>query len=332
MAQWDELAQASAASPFVRPAWLEPWVDAFGGELALVLEHRGDELVGVLPLVRTRFGVASPTNYHTAEFGLVAKDGDAREALARRALAAHRAAVRVHYLPADGPDLPVLERVARDLRHLPLERSRRRSPVLEPSGTWAEYEAALSKNLRGDVRRRRRRLEEAGAVTVEVATEADPAVLDEGFAIEGSGWKDEEGTAIRSQPETLRFYTELARRAAAHGWLRLCTLRLDGKAVAFHYNLEADDVLYHLKGGFDVEYDRFSPGKLLHYALVERAWEIGLRRYDFLGGDEPYKLQFASGAREYVLWESYGPSVVGYAGHAVAARVRPLVKRLRRRG
>jgi CelD/BcsL family acetyltransferase involved in cellulose biosynthesis len=324
--EWDELARRTHASPFVRPEWVEPWLKWFGGALQPVEERRGSELAAFVPLVRRRLGLAAPTNYHTAELALLAADGEARAALVRRMFALRPAVLSLHYLDAGGDDLPALEAAAGAAGYRVVERSRRSSPTLTIDGTWADYESGLSKNLKSDVRRRRRRLEEEGAVALEITREADPDVLEEGFEIEGSGWKDAQGTAIRSRPETLGFYRELARRAADAGWLRLTTLRLDGRAIAFHFNLEADGVLYHLKGGFRTDCERFSPGKLLHFALVERAFEEGLVRYEFLGADESYKLQFANGSREFVLWEAFSSSPLGRAAWA-HARARRLAKR-----
>src|ERR1019366_9237904 len=59
----------------------------------------------------------------------------------------------------------------------------------------------------------RRRLEELGRVALDV--EHDIAHLDEALAVESLGWKRTAGTAILSAPQTARFYTEVARWAAA---------------------------------------------------------------------------------------------------------------------
>jgi CelD/BcsL family acetyltransferase involved in cellulose biosynthesis len=163
-----------------------------------------------------------------------------------------------------------------------------------------------------------------------VATGGDrlDTLLEEGYRLEGSGWKAREGTAIQSRPETRAFYGEVARWAAEQGSLRLSFLRLDGRAIAFHFNVEANDVQYHLKGGYDTDYERFSPGRLLHYLLLERCFDGGLRRYDFLGGEEPYKLQFATGTRVLARLQAFAPSAAGRLERAAHVYVRPLARRL----
>jgi hypothetical protein len=84
------------------------------------------------------------------------------------------------------------------------------------------------------------------------------ALLDEGFRVEGAGWKGQTGTVIIASSTTRRFYTQVARWAAERGWLRLCFLRLDGHPVAFDYNVHAGRVYYGLKGGYDEAFRRFA--------------------------------------------------------------------------
>jgi hypothetical protein len=63
------------------------------------------------------------------------------------------------------------------------------------------------------------------------------ACLEEGFALESSGWKGAEGSAIFCDDRLRSFYTELARTVPAHGYLALSFLRCGGRAVAFQMSL-----------------------------------------------------------------------------------------------
>ena len=56
---------------------------AFGrGRLELIEARRDGVLVGLVPMQRTRRELRSTTNYHTPSFGILAVDGDVRDALA----------------------------------------------------------------------------------------------------------------------------------------------------------------------------------------------------------------------------------------------------------
>src|SRR5205085_12112128 len=123
----------------------------------------------------------------------------------------------------------------------------------------------------------------------------------EGFRIEGSGWKSEQGTAILSRPETARFYEEIARWARERGWLRLGFLRVGGKAIAFQLVLDADGAFYYLKGGYDSEYAKAGPGQLITQRIVRLAFEQGRRSFEFLGSDESWKLDWTKTCRQRLL-------------------------------
>jgi CelD/BcsL family acetyltransferase involved in cellulose biosynthesis len=322
-AEWDALADAVGAPPFLRPGWFDAWWGAFGrGNVAALTARDGSGLRALLPVAKSHGALVSPTNDHSPAFGLLAAGDDAALALARALAGRPEESVRLTHL--DERSAGIVTRGAG--RRLVTSRGAIDSPSVDVVGTWEAYEAALSKNLRADLRRRRRRLDEAGTVTIDL--NASPDRLDEGLAVEGSGWKDAAGTAIRSRPETLAFYRALAAWAAARGTLRLCFLHLDGKPLAFHFDLADGGVVYHLKGGYDPEYERFSPGKLLHRAAVEDAWRRSCRRYEFLGAPDAYKLQFANASTRLVHLQLFRRTPVGAAGFAVVAWARPLAKRV----
>ena len=112
------------------------------------------------------------------------------------------------------------------------------SPYIVTEGSWDEFLSGHSR--RRQMRKAERRLGAKGAVLFEVVDSGprlEPA-LEEGLAVEDSGWKAEAGTAILSQPATAQFYRELADWAASRGELRLWFLRVDGRAIAFAYCLE----------------------------------------------------------------------------------------------
>jgi CelD/BcsL family acetyltransferase involved in cellulose biosynthesis len=330
-AEWEDLADRAGAPPWSRPDWFRAWWDAFGtGALEILALRRDGVLAGVVP-IGVRAGVrAAPSNWHTPEFAPLAQDDDARAELARALLSGRTRRVDLRFVPEDDPGLAACRAVAREAGWRTIERSLEQSPFLGLDGTWEEYLGGLRSSFRADLRRRRRRLGESGSVAVEVSDGAErlDALLDEGFAIEGSGWKAAQGTAIASHAETARFYRDVARWAARRGWLQLPFLRVDGRPVAFHFNVVQGGALYHLKGGYDPAYDRFSPGRLLHGEMIERSFAAGLRTYEFLGAVEPWKLEWTDTTRDRRAFQAFPPAVVGRIEQAAWAYARPLVLRV----
>jgi CelD/BcsL family acetyltransferase involved in cellulose biosynthesis len=317
-AEWDALADRAGAPPFARPGWFKAWWSAFGaGTPVVVTTGQRGRLRGVLVLRRGAGVLASPTNAHTPGFGVLAEDPVACVELASWLFAQRSRRVQLDYLDAADPGLPALYRGAAAAGHRMLRTVVQRSPyvVLAPG---EDVDRRLGAKGAGNLRRNRRRLEEAGRV--EVRVEAAPSRLDqlleEGFPVEASGWKADRGTAILSSPATRAFYTDVAHWAADAGLLRLGFLRLDGRAIAFAFGLEDRTAFYLLKGGYDPAYRRFAPAKLLFRSLMARAVASGVQRFELLGAAEPWKLAWTRQCHERIRLRSYAPTVLGVADHA----------------
>jgi CelD/BcsL family acetyltransferase involved in cellulose biosynthesis len=228
----------------------------------------------------------------------------------------------------DDPWLRVMRRVAVKRGYRLVERPAQRSPYIAINSEWSEFEKRLSGNLRQGMLRKRKRLEQEGEVAIEThtATTDLESLLIEGFEIESSEWKAVAGTAIGSDPRTRRFYSDVATWAAAKKWLRLVFLRVSGRPIAFRFDLESNGVLYHLKGGYDPEFSRFSPGNLLARESLQYAFSSALARYEFLGADQPHKLQWTNTCHDQVLFEAFAPSVGGGLDHAYETRAKPIAR------
>lgn len=329
-AEWDDLVDRAGASPFLRPGWISAWWRAFGdGDLEVVSLRRDDRLAAVVALGRRGRRFAAPTNWHTPEFAFVAEDADARGELARALFERRPRSFRIGFLNADEPDVADLRSVASAARYRVLVRTLERSPYVRIDGDWDAYEAAREKHRIAEVRRRRRRLAEQGEVSFAIETGSDrlDEHLEAGFRIEGSGWKTESGTAIVSRPETRAFYTDVARWAAERGSLGLAFLRVGERPVAFFFLVIENGVIYHLKGGYDASFSKLAPGMLITYELLRHAFAHGMRRYEFLGDVEPFKLEWTTEVRDRLLFQAFNPSLVGTAEWAAFAHGRPLVKR-----
>jgi CelD/BcsL family acetyltransferase involved in cellulose biosynthesis len=272
----------------------------------------------------------SPTNAHSPGFDLLALDAEALDVLSWALFQDRVRDLAAGPLDASGPALRALREAARARGYRTFERPASRAPYLRLAGDLRVHEGSLSRNLRHDVQRRLRRLCEAGVVSVQIedgSTGLDD-LLDEGFRVEALSWKGRRGTAIASGEKTTRFYAGLARWAASAGWLRLAFLRLDGRAIAFQLDLESRSRYYSLKIGYDPEFQRFSPGKLLAYTMVSRAVSSGLEVYELLGTDEPWKDRWTELAREQVAFRAFSPSPAGRLASSTFAYGRPLVRKI----
>jgi CelD/BcsL family acetyltransferase involved in cellulose biosynthesis len=316
--EWDALADRVAAPPFLRPGYVAIWRHAFAADRPapeVVAVRRDGELVAALPVMREGGRVVPPSNSETVVAGILATDDRARDAAAEALLGLDARLVSLDQIDVDGPTHAAVAATAARTGHRLIRRPTLRSPVVDTDGGWDAYWGSRSRNLRHNVRRCTRRLEERGELRVDVRRSVAPgelgALLAEGFAVEGSGWKTEQGTAILTSPVIRRYYTDLSEWAARHGWLRPSFLRLDGRAIAFCLGFETGGVFYALKLGYDDGLSRLSPGTVLLHGLIRHTFDEGLSRFDFAGRDEAYKLTWATGVEEQIRIDAFAPTPAG---------------------
>ena len=332
--EWGALADGLAAPPALYPGYVQAWAAAHAApeRLQAVTVWRGDRLAAVLPLVLDRSRQTTVAMRHTEEVGIVADGADAARAAAEGALAMGVSRLLMRPVPRGGLTHAAFAEACADGAGSLMERVVDEHPVIDITGDWESYWSTLSRNTRSDVRRRRRRLDELGSVEVEVLDGAEG--LEEALAlameIEASGWKGRAGTALAARPADERHHRLLAHWAARRGWLRLTFLRVDGRAIAFHFSLQAHGILYVLRIGFADDMAAHSPGKVLMACEIERAFAEGLDRFDFAGSSADYKTRWANGSRTLLELSAFPPTVRGRAARAAGVarlRLTPVAKR-----
>jgi CelD/BcsL family acetyltransferase involved in cellulose biosynthesis len=327
--EWEAVSARAGASPFLRPDWTRAWWRAFGrGSLEVFALRRDGRLVAFAPLYRLHGRLRSTTNAHTPEYGLVAEDDAAAGALADAVVSHAPRRLELAFLDAAQAG-GLWQTAAESAGYRTAARNVLRSPYLEIETDWGVYERSLPPAFRSEIRRRLRRLGEQGELRLEMEDGRGDLdrLLEEGFRLEGSGWKAKEGTAIESSPQTAGFYRELARSAATHGHLQLAFLRLDGRPLAFSFGLQDAGVYYTLKSGYDPTYRQLAPGIVLRYELLKHAFADRLERVEFLGADEPSKLIWTKTTRDRAILQAFRQSPLGLLEWAAAAHGRPLAKR-----
>ncbi len=335
--EWNALAAKGPTDlPMTRHEWIAAWLDAFAPRAApLVLVARGESgaPTGMAPfLVERRRGIVrllAPVNDHSCRFEWVLGPDASGAAGALWAHLRDRLPWDVLLLRdvrRDGPTSTLVEALARADGHLTGRWESMRSPYVLLGGEAAEER--VSAKFRSNLRRRARKLHEAGAVAVERADrpgDVDGA-LGEFLALEARGWKGAHGTAISLDRALVGFYARMARDAARRGALAVRVLRLDGRAVAVHLGLVHRGVYYLPKTAYDEALGHASPGQLLQREVLAECEASGLSGFDFLGPDMEWKRDWAPSHAPHDWLYVYRPSLPGSVMHSLRHRVRPVVK------
>jgi CelD/BcsL family acetyltransferase involved in cellulose biosynthesis len=166
--------------------------------------------------------------------------------------------------------------------------------TLPGGATLDDYFATLGKKERHEIRRKVRRAEAAGELLL--TDSSDPLADLEAFInLHQKRWgadglfPDTEGGA-----QSRTFFRRMFELFGADGPLRLAFLTVDGRRIAAGVSFETDEAVLYYNAGVDPEARELSPGVVMVERYVRRALEHGVRRLDFLRGNEPYKYEWGA--------------------------------------
>jgi CelD/BcsL family acetyltransferase involved in cellulose biosynthesis len=343
----DAVDRAGLTHPFLRHEWLRTWWDSFGDArtLNVLVVRAGQRILALAPLMletARMYGVTVRRiqflhNDHTPKADVIVTErADEAYSALWQTLVGSRSQWDVLQLSQLQGDSPTHEQISRRAASASFPTTLWQSdasPYLELSSDWNAYLQGRHAKLKQNLRNRLNRLSQLGEPALQVV--GDRAAIrnarDQALALEASGWKRQAGTAICSDPHVHRFYTLLADRAAASGWLRLLFLTVDGQRIAASYASRYQDRLSFFKTGYDPAFAKYAPFKLLTYFAIKDGFANGLREVDFLGDAEPWKLEWTGTTRPHDWLFVFGNTARARLAHTAKCRVVPTLKRWLRR-
>ncbi len=333
-AEWNSLLQRSATNTlFLTWEWQNAWWKTFGaGKTPLLMTFRdeNDALVGIAPLFHQECVVDPSVSLPaiSVERPVAVTGGESQEAVhliggtevsdyldiivpAERneeVCAALLDALETHFgeerslwhlldlrcLPSASPTIASVAELAR-ARGWQVQQAREDvCPVLQLPGTWDDYLAnSLNKKQRHELRRKMRRAEESARVEWSWVTADDfEAGLSTFVQLHKASHPDKDAFM---DEQMQGFFRAVARAALDQGWLRLGVLRFNGQPVASYlcFDYGGDRLVYN--SGFDLSaYADLGPGIVAVGHLIQDAIRQGIKRFDFLQGNERYKYEFGA--------------------------------------
>ena len=156
---------------------------------------------------------------------------------------------------------------------------------------WAK--ANLSKSFRKELRRKRRRLDEFGKVSFEIARD-DEAIQHTMTRLQAQR-KERFADDLFSQEPYFNFYCQVGKAGASSGVAQTSILWVDDAPAAVEFGIVHRRCYHFLLAGFDAEtFGKAAPGLIMIEEILKDRIDQGDRRADFTIGDEPYKLRFGA--------------------------------------
>ena len=135
----------------------------------------------------------------------------------------------------------------------------------------------ISAKKRKELRRQRRRLEDLGELTYSSARTPEDVrkAMEQFLALEASGWKGGQHSALLSDPSTATFVRSMSRFFAKQGVCRIDALELESNPIAMGIVLSANDTAFYWKTAYDETYARYSPGVLFSIDMTIQIMAAG---------------------------------------------------------
>ena len=308
--EWNRLtAQCSGAAVFSTWEWLRPWWRHYrraGDRLYIVTARSGGELVGVAPLYRRSIALFGLPIFE--RLGFVGDDSGDSEYLdfiyddrhAPRVIEVLTEKIfeketpwqvcELRMLPPESPTPEVVQRSASvrgwktDLYHTST------FAVLLPD-TWEEYLCTLRPRFRTKIRSLLRKLSDNNTWEISRCSsvgELEPT-LSSLFSLHQERWTREGEAGSFASDARRRFYTDMACGLLEKNRLHFYTLFHEGEPISHEFSFEYKKKMYFLQQSFDCSRPKLSPGTALKANVIRECIAAGIRVYDFLGGDDPYK-------------------------------------------
>lgn len=287
------------------PVWFELWQAQFpnaGGELWTVADE-GDALLLVAPLTiansEARFCYTDDlVDYCDFVMGDV---NDADVVLALVENLARAGAKKLHFksVPDTSNTPALLEQIATEngwgCEIVPEDPA----PYLVLQDTWDDYLLSLRRKDKHELKRKLKRIHNAGAVAFSQLTKAEQIEphINRFLALHRAS-SDAKNAYMDATHE--KFFRALIPHLAKRGMLTMNLLEFDGAQIAASLSFNAGGVSYLYNSGYDPQYADLSVGLVGHALNIQSCIGKGVKMFDFMRGGERYKYNLGATDRQVV--------------------------------
>jgi CelD/BcsL family acetyltransferase involved in cellulose biosynthesis len=299
-AEWDALA-VTAASPFATPAWVRAWFEHLrprGAELRLVFVSAGGRLIGVGPFYVVG-GDCFPAGRGVGIAPPLAAEGRREEvgaAIATALAGTERppARIELRHHRSDGDWAAAIGDAWPGHAAWRRHEAEHVVPYVELGDDFEEWFKARSSSFRRETRRKRKRLDEAGASFRYADADSLERDVDEFMRLHRQRLSGQGGTGL-TDPGVERMLVAVGRELLESGRFRLLCMEVGETFVAGQVLLGAGGELSAWNSGFDEAYGELSPSMQCLIWALEDAAGSGARTMSLGPGPQDYKARLADG-------------------------------------
>jgi CelD/BcsL family acetyltransferase involved in cellulose biosynthesis len=328
--RWNSLLRANPASSiFQTPEWLSAWWQAYSQNrdfFGLVFADSTGAIVGIAPMYADQTSFLGFSLTTLRMLGAGSGDSDGLDFITAPGYASDCAKAFIAWL-AENKDwqvcaletLPQHSQVTECLFQETQESGMSFDSTLTPNfiidlpPTWPQYLSSLESSFRPLLTRYPKRLQSRFTVKFSRCKDVGDlkAQLQTLFDLHQMRWTGRGEAGAFAGNERRDFYYRMATACLQRGWLEFWRLELNGETVGAQFCFRYNNTVSLLQEGFHPRYAAEKIGYALKAHLLEEMIRTGARRYDFLGGADPYKSKFGAHQENYLNLFIAGPSRLG---------------------
>jgi CelD/BcsL family acetyltransferase involved in cellulose biosynthesis len=348
---WNRLSRTSKfPNVFMTFDWFRVWNERFGSHgwrsqrsLNILVLKKDGVIVGISPLIRavySRFGFTVRRLEFVGEEGdyndLVVGDGSSGQIEAVVKFLAQTSelwdVINLRDLREAGNAIDRLKAALSSAR-LPyrIGPEKDRCPYMMIDTSWSEMVTKRSASSRHLFRKQQSRLNrlkpEGLRIRMIENPQEEPGLLERMIALEAQ--KRVRGrTAHRLLGPNKEVFRSLFDDLGHQGWIAVGIIELGERLLAWQLVFRCGQDLWAYLTAYDHSFARLSPGTMLVPAIIDYGFAHGFRVYDFLRGEEPYKMRWAGDFRQSRSLQVWNRRWVSQARRFVYFDLRPVVRRL----
>ena len=285
------------APVFQRHAWARIWLDHLGRQKTPFLIVNGDPINAILPLVKSN---QAPSLFPLKWLGhgvsdylgpLAADPERVRElVLGFSQSVPHWGGGLFQSIDlSDRLNRAFFDSLGSSTRSRPYEEC----PIIDTTGSWDEFLASKTSKFRTNHKRMLRKVNGLGELCVSRAEPAE-ALFAEMLEVERNSWKWSDGSAFLRNPATRSFMKSILLESQLP--VELWTCRVDGELGGFAICFTTGSCRQYYLPSF--RQDFWGLGVFLMAHLIELSCsQDDIKEFDFLRGDESYKIPWSTGSR-----------------------------------
>lgn len=169
-------------------------------------------------------------------------------------------------------------------------------PYMRIDGPWSEMLNRHTRSTRRVFRRFTEKMQEGMRVRIVENPQKEPELLRKMIVLEAQKHVGGE----LSQPFLGRYpevFQSLFETLGAKGWISVVLMEWKNRLVAWQLLYRCGESLWGYLTAFDHEFASYSPGTMLIPTVIDYGFAHGFGEFDFLAGEESYKMRWATGFR-----------------------------------